>query len=175
MYQIFFVLIFASVGYSCKPNKAIDTIPIKQDLIYSNKSDTTISNEFLHLDIILDSLKMGYSKTNDEKYLLHLEKLALKSDASYTTEICASLSHIFTLNAKGLISFMYKHNSIRLREYLIEDWAGALSPYEGRRRENELNNFRAKKRKISDKQHFTLQEKEYLFKMLEEVDPSVFD
>jgi hypothetical protein len=177
MYWKVLILMIVIINYSCKPSKTkiADTPTFKQDSTYSNKSDTTIKRDFLHLDIVLDSLKTGFIKTHNEKYLLDIEKLALKSDASFTTDICASLAHIFTVNAKGLISFMCKHKSIRLREYLIDYWAGALSPYEGIRRKNELNKFRTKTKKVSNNQQFTPQEKEYLFKMLEEVDPSVFD
>lgn len=123
----------------------------------------------------VDSLKLLFLSSMEDKFLLDIETLALPSDASLTTDIGSALSEIFDKCPQKLLSYMVKNNSVRFKEILTNNWSEGLSVYEGKERETELSTFKSEKNKNLKPYNLTNKEKEFLRGMLNSIDPSVFD
>lgn len=174
-WKICLIIIIIS-NIECKPNKAKNA---ETSAIYQKQTDSSsisvkesaFGTEFPYLD----SLKVLFKNTHDVKYLSLLEKEALHSDGSKTTELGIILSDIFDADEKVLIQYIIKNKSIRLRKVLIDFWSENLSTYQGEDRKSEIKKFKDEMILLTAKQKLSNEEKSYLVNMLNEIKPSNFD
>ena len=104
-----------------------------------------------------------------------LDKYLSKSDGIYTEDLMTISDEIFNLDAKSLLIYLVKNDALNLKAALIKIWSEKLSVYEGERREQELKKFKKKELERVINLGINDEEKKFLIKMLDEIDPSSFD
>ncbi len=104
-----------------------------------------------------------------------MNKYLGKSDGAYTESLMAILENIYGSSNKTIISFCTGHNAKEIREFLIQIWSINLSFSEGEVRKVAIKKFKEDEWEKAEKAGFSFKEKEYLKKMLDEINPSEFD
>jgi hypothetical protein len=123
----------------------------------------------------LHHLMALYLQSKEMTHFQLIDKIASKSDGELSEEVQIAVIELFEKDAKNLISFIRRNKGTKLRERLIYGWSENLCVYVGEERKLELAAFKKDALKTAHSYQLSEDEMRFLQKMLDEVDPSIYD
>lgn len=123
----------------------------------------------------LHHLMVLYLQSKQVDYLQLIDKIASKSDGELSEEMQIAVIELFEKDTKNLILYMMLHKDTKLRSHLIYGWSENLCVYRGEERKLEVTAFKKIVLKTAHSYRLSKQEMLFLQKMLDEVEPSMYD